>query len=445
MSRAKRLSILIVGLLLSIFLFAGIGVKAEENKVLIVYDTYNEFGEEENKLNSLVQLIIGTNSGIDIVSANDYSEALIDKYNVLFVLYNNYGDVPRNLTQDLLKFKGKVVWIGKNFTGTLSENKNIIYIPSFSSKEESYNVVDKNINTIIYGKEKKQENIYLLIDKIYPFIDLNKFVEKIDFLYDQGIPFVCSVMPVYENQDFDAMKRFCEVLRYAQSKGGKIILHSSVLYGESIPGKDVKGKMDLAQQIYVKYGVYPLALDIPEDFLYKEDYKDLIHSSNEVFIEEDKQMGVIELKRYSIDKFDRIIHKVDTKDEYKYKAPESIHNIAFSLNADLDLESFKSEINKLIDKRISFNDLGRLDSVMKLGGIELKATSSDILLNNEPINEQEEKSKSQAKTNNKNESIDISSANGKILKITTIICAFFVIVVLASLKIDREKFFDYRG
>ncbi|WP_411682440.1 DUF2334 domain-containing protein [Clostridium thailandense] len=442
MSKIKKIQILILLISISIFAFNGIKVRAEENKVLIIYDSYKEFGLEENKLNLLVQTILGTGNGVDIVNIDSYSKESIDKYKFLFVLYNNSSELPDGFIQDLLRFKGRIVWIGKNFDKLLENKQNIKYISNFSSKDESYNVLRKDIYKVINDREWDKQSVYLLIDEVYPFVDLGEFIKKIDFLYDQGIPFICSVMPVYENQDFDAMKRFCEVLRYAQSKGGKIILHSSIMKGNDIPGKDVQDKMSLAQQIYIKYGVYPLAIDIPESLLYKEDYKELVHCGNNIFIEKDNNIGVIDFKKYSIDGFDKVIDKIDITNDYIYEPSQITYDAAFSFNSDLEFDSFKAGIKHIIDKRICFNDVESLNTTIKLGGIELRSENSNILLNNEVVNEQNSSSKASSQGNSGEiEAIDIGNANGRIIKITIGVCVVFFIIVLISRRIERKKFF----
>lgn len=452
MCKVIKIPMFIFGILICSYLFSCTKINAEENKALVIYDTYNKFGQEENKLNSLVQLVLSNGKGVDIVSSDSYSEGSINKYKVLIVMYNNPAELPKGFAKDLLKFNGKVLWVGENFNERLETSKNITHISQFSSKDESYSVLDKAVYKIINGNEKKEEKKYLMIDKIYPFIDLNSFVAKVDFLHDQGISFICSVMPVYENQDFDAMKRFCEVLRYAQSKGGIIILHSSVLYGDNIKGKDVMDKMELAQQIYVSNGVYPLALDIPEGFLYKEDYRNLVSSSNNIFIEKDNNIGILDLKNYSINQFDRVIHIVGFEDEnsyamdnYSYAIGQSFNNTAISFNPDLGLDSFKEDVNKIISKGIYFNDAENLDTAMKLGGVELSSNINGIELNNKPVNTQDNNTKALPKAKDKNHAIDISGANSQIIKVTSIVCGIFVVVVMVSFKIDRKKFFNYKG
>lgn len=412
--------------------------EASENKVLLVYDSYKEFGSEENKLNSLVHIILSTGNGVDIVNINSFDKKSIDKYETVFILYNNSSKVPGSLIKSLLEFRGKIIWVGRNFNLNLESYRNVKYIPYFSEKDSTYNTLSKYYYDIFNNKKVNGPKVYLLLDKVYPFIDIEAFVKKIDFLYDQGIPFVCSVMPVYENQDFDAMERFCKVLRYAQSKGGKIILHSSILKGNNIPGKDVQDKMSLAQQIYIKYGVYPLALDIPDSFFYKNDYKNLIHSSNDIFVENDKNIGVISFKKYSISGFDKVINKVYISDNYNYEPSQITCDTAFCFDSDLNLDSFKSQIRCAVGNGMYFNNSEYLNNVITLGGIKLSNKNFDKLLNNKLVDNKDSNSKVSEKNN---KTVDITNANNRIIKITIGVCILFVIIVLINRRIERRKFF----
>lgn len=424
----KKLKFLLLIILILTSLPYPVTVKAAENKVLVIYDSYKEFGSEENKLNSLVREILNTGSGMDIVNVNSFNKELLSKYGTVYILYNNPSKVSTEFSQSLLNFKGKIIWIGKNFIQALNSQSNVAYFPDFSEKA-----------AISYGKQLNKPKVYLLIDEVYPLIDIQDFINKINFLYDQGIPFICSVMPVYENQNFDAMKRFCDALRYAQSKGGKIILHSSVIKDPSVSGKVVQDKMGLAQSIYIKYGVYPLAIDLPDSFLYKEDYKNLVHSSSNVFIEKDKNIGVIDFEKYSMQGFDNVINKLQVYSNYNYKPSQIIYNTSFSINADLNTDSFKAQIKDIINNGIYFNDPEYLHGNITLGGINLRSENNAVLLNDKLVNEKNNVSSRDNKATA--EAVDISSENKRITTATIGVCILFTIIVLISVRIERRKFF----
>lgn len=424
----KKSKFLLLIMLTLISLLYPINVRAADNKVLLIYDSYKEFGSEENKLNSLVREVLNLGTGMDIINVNSFNKESLSKYETVYILYNNSSKVSNEFSQSLLNFKGKVIWIGKNFIPVLKNKKNVTYFPDLSQ------------NTAISDENQlNNHKVYLLIDEVYPLIDIQDFINKINFLYDQGIPFICSVMPVYENESFDAMKRFCDALKYAQSKGGRIILHSSVIKDPSVSGKVVQDKMGLAQNIYIKHGVYPLAIDMPESFLYKEDYKNLLHSSSNIFIEKDKDMGIIDFQKYSVQGFNNIINKVQVYNNYNYKSSQIVYNTAFSINADLNINSFKAQIKNIINSEIYFNDPEYLDGNVNLGGINIKSENDAIFLNDKLVNDKGNVSK--VNNNAKTQAFNISSESKRITSTTIGVCMLFIIIVLISVKIERRKFF----
>ena len=62
---------------------------------------------------------------------------------------------------------------------------------------------------------------YLVLDRIYPFADPERLLSLVEMLEMENVPYVLCVMPIYANADYPAMKRFCEVLRYALRRVGR--------------------------------------------------------------------------------------------------------------------------------------------------------------------------------------------------------------------------------
>ncbi|MFR1374912.1 MAG: DUF2334 domain-containing protein [Eisenbergiella massiliensis] len=83
----------------------------------------------------------------------------------------------------------------------------------------------------IAGLLGKQEggNMYLAVDEVYPFSDLDRLCAVADRLYENGIPFIVRVMPVYENLDYPAFERYAQILRYVQARNGTVLLHPPVV------------------------------------------------------------------------------------------------------------------------------------------------------------------------------------------------------------------------
>ena len=72
-------------------------------------------------------------------------------------------------------------------------------------------------------------HMYLAVDEVYPFSDLERLCAAADRLYENGIPFIVRVMPVYENLDYPAFERYARALRYVQSRNASVLLHPPVV------------------------------------------------------------------------------------------------------------------------------------------------------------------------------------------------------------------------
>ena len=89
-------------------------------------------------------------------------------------------------------------------------------------------------------------------------------------LETENVPYVLCVMPIYANADYPAMKRFCEVLRYAQSRGAGIVMHVPQVTLANVTVEDLQKNIANAYSAYSRYGVYPLAIEAPDVWLMSE-------------------------------------------------------------------------------------------------------------------------------------------------------------------------------
>jgi hypothetical protein len=418
--------------LLFVFIFQKIECRAEGSEILILYDTYNEFGQLDNKLNSVVKAALSCNKSIQIKKIEENNIEDLDSYKAIIVLLND-SSIIHNYNAKLLKYKEKIIFIEGAFTDSSSE----------------YWKLKADIYEKITGNKPQYNKNYILIDKVYPFLDLNAFIQKVDFLHEKGIPFIVSVMPVNDNSEFAAMEKFCEALRYAQSKGGRIVLHSFVTYLYQVEGIEATNKMKQALSNYLKYGVYPIALDLPSGWFYKEDYKKLIQTTTTAVIYKDSELGVLDFNAYNIQGFTDVIEKVDVTENEKYINSPNSFNMAYSMNVDIDKESFVKSVNNIVNRGVEINNIAYLSNKLSLGE-ELISTkdSSTIMHGNEiyqgrylSIDDLKQSGIDKGNYINVNEGlIDITLANRIIFIFTLGVSVVFVIIVFISRQIDIKKF-----
>lgn len=111
---------------------------------------------------------------------------------------------------------------------------------------------------------------YLVLDRVYPFEEPAKLMEITDMMEEENVPYALSVMPLYANSEYPAMKRFCEYLTYVQSRGAGVILHAPLVTLQSVSAEDIREHINIAYEGYTNYGVYPLAIQTPDSWLLSE-------------------------------------------------------------------------------------------------------------------------------------------------------------------------------
>lgn len=109
---------------------------------------------------------------------------------------------------------------------------------------------------------------YIVLDEVSPVDDPSHLLQVVDMIAEMGVPYAISVVPVYDNGGFPAMKRYCEILRYAQSRGAAIVMRTPYTRRDTLHAAELRERIALGYAAYVQYGVYPLAIQAPKSYLY---------------------------------------------------------------------------------------------------------------------------------------------------------------------------------
>lgn len=114
------------------------------------------------------------------------------------------------------------------------------------------------------------------------------------------------------------MGRFSEALRYAQANGGKVILkfpiiNSKGVNGTGTGGKIIGDKLKEAFKNYTNYWIYPVGINANEEFIYREDLKNILESTNTLFLNYNEDIN-IDIDNYEIKAYTNFIQKVDLND-----------------------------------------------------------------------------------------------------------------------------------
>lgn len=188
---------------------------------------------------------------------------------------------------------------------------------------------------------------YIVINKVYPYQDPDKLLEVVKLLADKKTPFVISVMPMYVNGDYPAMTRFCEILRYAQAHGGAVIINAPINQMTSFQKDTVVEYLGQALEIYNKQGVYPLALEVPRNWLFNEDTIEVMSHFKTIVTSEEKDSY--------IEPSDRMVNEV-YKDGHQWIGSSvalddlgTSYVSAYSTAVPVSLEEDMAEILKVVN------------------------------------------------------------------------------------------------
>lgn len=139
---------------------------------------------------------------------------------------------------------------------------NVAYAPWYQAQGLSYIMLGGLLRDY-FGGASTAGDMYVLLDEIYPFSDLEMLRTTADRFAQSGIPFIVRVMPVYDNLDYPAFKRFTQALRYVQTRGGSIVLHDPIVRQYETERAPLAEKLARAKVALTKEGIALYDLDRP--------------------------------------------------------------------------------------------------------------------------------------------------------------------------------------
>ena len=157
----------------------------------------------------------------------------------------------------------------------------IMYAPYLSADDLSVFAVAKMLNR--YFGRQDGGKMFVMIDEVYPFDDIEMLELTADKLYENGIPFIMSIMPVYYNTEYPSFTRYANALRYIQSKSGSFIMHDPLITGNELVGESLDVKLQKAYATFEDNGVYVFD-DATFPYEVSMDVLSAIQPQNQLFI-----------------------------------------------------------------------------------------------------------------------------------------------------------------
>lgn len=130
----------------------------------------------------------------------------------------------------------------------------IMYAPYLSADDLSVFAVAQMLGR--YFGRQDGGKMFVMIDEVYPVDDIDMLELTADKLYENGIPFIMSIMPVYYNTEYPSFTRYANALRYIQSKSGSLIMHDPLVTGNELVGESLDARMEAAYATFEANGVH---------------------------------------------------------------------------------------------------------------------------------------------------------------------------------------------
>ncbi len=200
---------------------------------------------------------------------------------------------------------------------------------------------------------------YIVFDDVYPFINTQKMMNVIDMMKKIGVPYAITVTPIYQNGEYPAMKHFCEVLRYAQANGAAIFLKAPIINTNKPTLEDINKRISTAFSTYCSYGVYPIALEAPNNWIHEKMGLDILRRFRTIILTQDENENSWSSKdHYNTIYSDghQIIAPALTVGEIKDNLV-SAYPTALFLSMDTDIDDLKVQISKSQESSVPLKSL----------------------------------------------------------------------------------------
>ncbi|WP_028531089.1 hypothetical protein [Paenibacillus sp. HW567] len=330
----KRGGLIVVLLLMAVLLLpAPAHSAAAPQHVLLLYDSLAKGTAREGNVAELQRLLAAYSTKVTVLSLDEYEKGTLDSYSRVITVINraDLSITNGNYLQDIESFQGKLLYTGYSipgrmkqelhlttavwsegsvalsvggFSGTHLQVEEMPYIAaskaarsygslSFQDGEHEvpYAVSGGQYTYAPYLKQgdasaaamayvlkdwlaySKAPHTYLLLKEIYPFSNLDLLEKAADQLYQNGIPFIASVQPVFGNTDFPAMKRYLEALKIVQSRNGSILVNVPAVR-PPINSNDfsLHDKMNGFINVLINNGLAPLGVGAESYWSYDKEY-----------------------------------------------------------------------------------------------------------------------------------------------------------------------------
>jgi uncharacterized protein YdaL len=318
----------------------------------------------EYKTGELIEALIDLSSVYIINSPTSYNKGRMEAYGERTTLYKGFGD--------------------------------LLYTPLADIMQPLSEVAFSNEAALWLWPYKGNPNIqiqYIIIEGLYPFFPAEQLLDIVDYLEELSLPYIISVMPIYQNGDYPAMKRFCEVLRYAQANNGSVIMKAPITFYNTDDKELIWEYLTTATEAYMNYGIYPLAIELPEEYMFSQTGRDVYRRYSTVFwFDTETNEAAINLQeQINLMYYDG--HKMVGKAIYNNdlgRFTTGFHSTAIYIDAYDELDSIKKQIEIIMKSELPMKSLLETDNTVYTNSTKIQSSGGLILVDDKAVSKEYE-------------------------------------------------------
>lgn len=432
--------------------------EAEGNKIL----AERERRKEESGENDIRILFVGNGFLRSYLQQTGRGNDYIDSEKQVGKMLYSFGGTPQKealvreddflfMTNDLDDTAGSLII--DDLAGYFSARKGALYHIAASDLEDSLvkAAISKEVSLWKwpYNGEPHIYAQYIVLNEVYPFQNPDKLLEIIKYMIKREEPFVISVMPVYNNGDYPAMQHFCEVLRYAQANGGVIMMHSPINQMPEFDEALMNEYITNALRVYMNQGVYPMGLQIPENWMFHEDTISIAGRFRTVMVA-DEEDSLLERDK-------TIRTNTVYRDGHQWIAPAialdasgtsflSTYSTAVYFDITDDMESIENKVQSCIASEVPLKSLWDIEHSFWTDEDAMTYRNHIILVNGERTKTQfiatdYEEDFQYNRNMLQRFSKDLSEENSKLIVAVVLVSIIFLWFIFAARRRNKQRFF----
>lgn len=427
------------------------------------------YSEKENADDKFIQklykcnnkfMVIGNGLIKDIINYMDNSIEYVEEGKSEYEInynFSNEKDISLYLkTDDTILLKGDFEYAsGKiasvKYSGNYSvRSGNLSYIAVYDCDNDILKaMLTQEIALWMWQYKGLPHNYaqYIVLDGIYPFVDPEKLFNVIEIMNKYRIPYIISVMPIYINSEYPAMKKFCEILSYAQSNGWAIILHSPIIQREEVIEEEINEKINTSYLAYSQYKVYPIGLEAPKDWIYSKNGQNILRRFKTIFLYEssNEERNKNNFNNEIYNDGHNIVSPALMLNDKEF-CPIRVHSTAVYLNINDSIEDIEETIDIIMKSNVLMKSMWDMDQSVYTNQYVLKYENKILKFQGKVVSLSYEPFKYEKNFDYKRNIVGrmarlMSNSNKVLLVFVGIISFIFIIFIIIARKNNKRSFF----